>query len=339
MKIERGALGRSVDQPSPDVRLYLFHGPDEAGSRALGERVRKALGAEKQALAGAALRADPALLAAEAGAISMFGGRTLLWVEPAGDEITQAVTALLDAPACENPVVAIGGTLRKTSSLLKLAEAHSRALAQASYVPEGRDADRLAMELAREEGMVLSPDLARRVAEAAGNNRDVMAREVEKIALFVGAAPGQARPLAEDEFDAIAVGMEGDSSRLVDLALSGEVQRLATELARLAPASAEAIPILRSLHRRLLQLAPLRAKLEAGTALDAAMASAGNALFWKDKPLIRSWLARWPSSKLAVAEERASQLEQRLMLSPLPEMASVGELLLDLARVARRRSG
>ena len=47
MKASKASIGRSVDQPSPQVRFYLFHGPDDAQSRALGERLMQALGASR----------------------------------------------------------------------------------------------------------------------------------------------------------------------------------------------------------------------------------------------------------------------------------------------------
>ena len=37
VKAAKGSIGRAVDQPDPTVRFYLFHGPDEAQSRALGD--------------------------------------------------------------------------------------------------------------------------------------------------------------------------------------------------------------------------------------------------------------------------------------------------------------
>ena len=37
VKANKSAIGRSVDQPDRDIRFYLFHGPDEAQSRALGD--------------------------------------------------------------------------------------------------------------------------------------------------------------------------------------------------------------------------------------------------------------------------------------------------------------
>jgi len=164
VKAQRGTILRSVGEPDRAIRFYLFHGPDDSGSRALAERLRAALDAEKCAVASGAVKADPAMLAAEAGAISLFGGARLVWVDPAGDEITEGVEALLDASAVESPVVAIAGTLRKSSALLRLAEAHGAALAHASYAPEGRDAARMVIDAALAEGLNVDSGVAARVA-------------------------------------------------------------------------------------------------------------------------------------------------------------------------------
>ena len=60
MKASRQAIGRAVDQPGRDVRFYLFHGPDEAQSRALGGRLVQALGASRFLLSSSTIKADPA---------------------------------------------------------------------------------------------------------------------------------------------------------------------------------------------------------------------------------------------------------------------------------------
>ena len=93
--------------------------------------------AERIDLSGAELKADPARLADEAAAISMFGGARWILVEPAGDEIVPALEALIEAPAAGNPVAVVAGALKPASKLLKLALAAPAALAFASYVPDG----------------------------------------------------------------------------------------------------------------------------------------------------------------------------------------------------------
>lgn len=338
MKAPRGTILRSVEQPGRSVRFYLFHGPDEAGSRALAERLLKALGAEKSVVAGGAVKADPALLAADAGAISLFGGARLIWVDPAGDEIAEGVEALLDAPAVESPVVAIAGALRKTSALLKLAEAHGAALAHASYAPEGRDADRMVIEAGRAEGLRIDPDLAARIAAACNVNSAILAHELAKFALYLDAGPERPQELTHDVVDLLGADSgEGDMMRLGDLALAGRAGDLFDELDRAALTNSEAIPVVRALQRRLLQLAGLRAKVEQGQSVDAVMTSMGKALFWKDKGLMQQLLSGWSAERLAQMLERSAALEKTIIFSDEPPVAALEEELTTIARAAQRR--
>jgi DNA polymerase-3 subunit delta len=340
MKAVKGTIGASLDKPQPAIRFYLFHGADEAGSRALGERLLAGLGkAEKFAISGGVLKSDPAVLADEAGAMALFGGPRAMWIEPAGDEIAAAVEALLDAPGIESPTIAIAGALRKSSSLLKLAESHAAALSHVSYIPEGRDADRMVIDLGRCEGLRIAPDVAARIAAASINNQAIAAQEVVKYALYAGATATAPRELTHEMVDELgADSSEGNALRVGDMALAGDLGALAEELGRMSPAGNEAIPIVRALQRRLLQLAPMRARVEQGERLDAVMTSAGKALFWKDKAMIQSMLSRWSAERLAQVGERVAALETTLIFSGAPQTAALGEELTAIARAARRGS-
>ena len=338
MKATRGSILSSVEQPDRSVRFYLFHGPDDAGSRGLAERLLKGLGAEKLAVSGSAVKADPALLAAEAGAISLFGGSSLVWVDPAGEEIVEGLEALLAAAAVESPVVAIAGALRKTSALLKLAEANGAALAHASYAPEGRDADRMVIDAGRIEGLRVDSALASRLAADCNANAAILAHEMAKFALFLGASPERPQELTDDVVDRLGADSgEGDMMRLGDLALAGRGAELFEELDRVALGNSEAIPVVRALQRRLLQLAGLRAQVEQGKSVDAVMTSMGKALFWKDKGLMQQLLSGWTAERLAAMLDRTAALEKTIIFSDEPPVAALEEELTTIARAAQRR--
>ena len=338
MKAVKASLGRALDRPEPDIRFYLFHGIDEAGSRALALRLLKGLGdAEKFIVLGSAVKADPASLADEAGAMALFGGRRALWIEPAGDEIAEAVANLLSAPACESVVVAIAGTLTKRSELLKLAESHPAALSHVSYVPDARELERIVVDLAAGLGLRVQADVAQRIAAAASGNQAIVQRELEKIALFLDSAPERPRQLDHDALDQVgAESADADLVRAGDLALAGRLDELNALLMRLPNGSGEAVPIVRALQRRLLMLAPLRARVERGERVGDVLASMGKALFWKDKPLVERLLSNWSAARLAEAAQRVAALERQLMLTPAPDDAALGETLVTLARAGGR---
>lgn len=337
MKTARGRLEQALDRPDPDIRFYLFYGQDESQSRAHAERLLEGLDSEKAPISAQAARADPAILADEAGAIGLFGGRRAIWIEPAGDEIAAAVEALLQAPATQSPVIAIAGVLRKTSALVKLAEGDGRALAHISYELDQRDAVKVVDEIARFEGLKLAPGIAARIAAAAGNDRGIIAQELAKIALYLGAAPASPAEVGRDTLEAIGAGNDGDSTRLADLALSGDLAALAGELDHLA-AGAEPITVVRALQRRLLMLAPIRARVDGGQRPHDAVTSAGKSVFWKEKDLVEELIAKWDSPALARVLERSGELERRLMRSDSPPpVEALEEELVAIARTARRK--
>ncbi|PTQ13386.1 DNA polymerase III subunit delta [Sphingomonas oleivorans] len=339
MKAQRNQIERALDTADPACRLFLLYGPDESGSRALGQRLAKAVGgdAERIDLTGAALKADPARLSDEAAAISLFGGARWIRVEPAGDEIMEAVSALLEAPSAGNPVVVLAGALRKESKLLKLALAHPAVLAFASYVPEGRDADQLVLQLAREAGLRMRPDVGRRLAGATGGDRALIAREIEKLALYVDAAPDRPGEIDHEALDALgAASEEGDLGRLVGAVFSGRPDAVDAELRRLAGEGIEGVALIRATLRRLLLLAELRAQVAAGASVDAVMAGAGRALFWKEKPEIAQQLARWTPHAIETALGRLAEAERQVKASGTVGAVAVSEELMAISRHAAR---
>lgn len=338
MKANKGSVGRAVDQPDGKVRFYLFHGPDEAQSRALAARLLESLGATKFVVGAGAIKSDAASLVDEAGAMSLFGGKRLVWIEPATKDIEEGVAALLEGPETESPVVAIAGTLTKTSPLLKVAEASPLALAYASYAPEGQEAERMVADIGRRFGLKISPPVAARLADAAGNDQAIVTQELHKLALFVDASPHAPKELDHGAIDEVgAETAEGDFQRLADLALGGDIEGLSEEMAKLPAGGNEGIPVVRSLQRRLLMLAPARARVERGEGVDAVMTSLGRSLFWKDKSVVQRMLQKWTAEDLATISDRAGKLERSLMFTAAPEREALGEELLAIARKARSR--
>lgn len=340
MKPAEARLVRALDAADPDIRLYLFHGPDEAGARAFAARLGKALGegAERVDMTSSQLKGDPARLADEAASFSMFGGKRWIRIDPATDDAAEAVAALLEATAAGNPAVAIGPGLRKDSKLVKAASASNAAIVHACYLPEGRDADGMALEMGRALGLQMRNDVAHRLVAAASNDRAVLAQELEKLALFVDAAPDRMREIGHEALDALGAGIEeGDLTRLSHAVFGGQVAIADEELKRLASEGIEGVPVLRALSRRALLLAQLRGQMEGGEGIDRVMETAGRAIFWKEKDAVRSELSRWNAGSLATALGRLGEAERQLKTSGYAGSFVAAEDVLAISRHAARR--
>lgn len=339
MKAGRADIARAVDKPDPSLRLMLLHGPDEAGSRALGARFEAALGAdyERIDLTPAELKNDPARLADEAAATSMFGPAMLIRVDGMGDESLDAVGALLEAAAAGNPVVAYGGSLRKDSKLLKLIEASSLALHYASYPLEGRDADTEAQALFKSEGLRPGRDAVKAVVEASGGDRGILAGEIAKLALYLDATPDHPKPVDPEAMAALLSGVtESELGALVNAVFDGRTSDAEKEIAKAGIDGISGIPLIRAALRRLYLLAELRAEIDSGQSIEAAIATRGKSVFWKDRPRLSGQLDRWRVPALARAIHAMTEAERGIKRSGSAGDVIASQTLLALARHAGR---
>jgi len=334
VKLASGKAAAALSKPDPNIRLFLLSGSDVAGSRMLAQRLCKALGAEKVATSTAQLKADPHWLADEAASLSMFGGPRLLWIEPAGEDILPAVEALLNLARFEAVAVAIvASAFKKTSALARFADGHRGILHVGSEPVSPREQVAMVTELARGEGLRLVPHLAERIATEANGDLMLAGLELRKFALYLDSGPDRLVELEEDVVDLLGIDQAGtDHGRPGDLALIGDLSSLADELVLLEASGIDPIPVVRTLLRRLLMLAPLCARLENGQSLEAVIKSTWS----RDKIVLARILPRWTSPKLAEAVARVQLLERELILKPVPGPAALGETLFTLARAARR---
>src|SRR3546814_1346486 len=107
---------------------------------------------------------------------------------------------------------------------------------------------------------------------ASGGDRAIVAREIEKIALFLDAGADRPGEIDDAALDAIGADLgDAEMSRAIAAAVGGDTAAIGPELTRLRDAGVSPIPLLRGLVRRLMTIAAVRAGTDAGGASDAVM--------------------------------------------------------------------
>lgn len=339
MKANRGQMEKALDAPPPDVRFFLLYGPDEAGSMALAKRLERAMGpgAERVDLDGPTLRDDPARLSDEAASFSMFGDKRWIRISGMGEESVPALSALLDAPAAGNPVIAVAGALKATSKLVKLALEHRAALALISYQPDAREAEQIAMAIAREGGLRLPQDLARRIVDLANGDRALMTGEIEKLVLYLDAAPDRPVEATGEALDALSAdNPDSDAAPLVNAVLGGDLNAMHRELGQLTQTGTSMASVLRPLLTRAMLLAHIRADADRSGRIDAAVEAAGKAVFWKEKGLVSRQVRLWDAGGIARVIQRLAHAERASRSGRTMGDLLVRHELLAIARQAAR---
>jgi DNA polymerase III subunit delta len=323
------AANGQLPKRSDDVRLYLFHGPDEAGAADLARRLIAGLGeAERVDVEGASLKKDPGRLADEAASVSLFGDARVIRATGLGEDAVEAATLLLDASLTGAPVVATASpSLKSSAKLVKLALDHPRALAVACYAPTGAELERLVGTMFGEQGLRAAPGVAQQIAEAAGEDRAVIAREVEKLALYLDAAPERPRDVTAADLAAIGADLgEAAQGEAIETLVAGRAGELGAALARLDEAGS-AIPWLRGLARRLVALGEMRAQIDRGEPVERVLKA--NRVHFREEASTTAALRRWTPAMLAEALARLREAERAVMAANtagavLAERAAVG---------------
>ncbi len=332
-----------VRRPDPAVRAVLLHGADGGLVRERAEALARGVVDDLadpfrvSPIAGPALAQDPARLADEAAALSMVGGRRVVWLRDAGEPNAEPLAAFLEAPVGDALIVVEAGELAARSRLRRLFEAAPNAAAIGCYRDSGADLERVIEATLANAGVTATPDAIGFLAEHLGGDRQVTRREVEKLALYLG-ADGHARleDAAACVGDAAAVSLDDAAFAAAD----GDFAALERAMERLRNQAASPVSILRAMARHLERLHLAAAKQAAGMAAEAAMKALRPPVFWKQQRRFAAQLRHWTGEVLAAAISRTLTAEIGCKRTGAPAEMICHRALLEIARgagAARRR--
>ena len=286
--------------------------------------------------------AKPGALAGEAAALAMTGGRRVVRLREATDAHAGPLKDAL-ATSAEALLVLEGGELTARSKLRVLAEAAPEVAVIACYRERG---DELAATLGRmlkEQGVQADPAALSWLATRLGEDRMQTRREVEKLALYVGADPQAPRPATPEDHAAIGAATEEDGfAPLVNAVLGGETAKIGNEIRRMRELGLNPVGVALALERRAAQLAQIAAYLGPKKQFDDIDKGAEMRLgiFFREKRDIAVQYRRWTQPAARGAREtRLDRLIPRLVAlhRNLIANSQAAELLLaqELAEIGR----
>jgi DNA polymerase III subunit delta len=196
VKLGAAQIERFLRAPDPKAVAVLIYGPDDGLVR---ERVERLVGTvlddpkdpfRLSEFSGDGVRSDPARLVDEARALCLVGGRRVVRVRQASDQVTPAVRSLLALDRIEALVVLEAGELPGGSSLRRLAEGSPNAAALPCYRDEGRGLEALIDRLLAERGLAADAEARDHLLRNLGADRALTRMEIDKLALYMGAPAG-----------------------------------------------------------------------------------------------------------------------------------------------------
>jgi len=340
VKVEPRGIDAFVRSPPERIAAVLIYGPDAglvqerlaALARTAGVDPADPFGAVE--LSGAALRADPARLADEVLALSLGGGRRVVLVRDAGEESVAALSGLLEVVG-ERPAglaLLAAGDLPARSGLRRLAEGAGRAAALPCYVDDSGGIERLAAEMLRADGVAFDREALGEISARLGGDRALARREIEKLALYVGAGNRVDGDAVKSVLGDVA---EASLDDAVFATADGDYPALAAALRRVRSDGTGAVPVLRAAQRQFHRLYAFVSEVESGVSPAQAVERARPPVFFRQRDRIRDQISRWNSNAIANALQKLTEAEFHAKSGTADDWQVCERALFVIAQAAR----
>ena len=336
-KLTQSALESLFKTGAPNLKAVLFYGQDEGLIEECRERLTKAVVEDKDPfrlveLTPVKIKDDPAILSAEANALSLMGGRRVIAVRGADNYFTAVLKEFLPSYKGDALIIVTAGGLKTKDSLPVLFANASDLAVFPCYSDEGEALKRFVIQSVSEQGMTASAEVINFIADNLGADKLQSRSELAKLFAYMG----EEKVITLED----AMACIGDTSALsIDqmlYALSGGRQKeLHETLDRLFAEGQSAIGLLRSAAAHFKKIHLTLGKIEEGTPTETAVASLF--LHFKRVDEFKRQLRMWNTIKAGRALELLMQAERDCKFSARPQQLICSRIFLQIAAQANKK--
>jgi len=337
-------LNDLLSQPKLAVRSVLLYGPDQGLVRERTKIVAQKCVANLDdpfsvtEFAGSSLKQNASPLTDAAFSMSLGGGDCVILVREAADVITDSLNYIFDQPTRCWPILIEAGDLTPRSSLRKLYESKADLAIIACYPEEGRALEAFIRDFLAGENLTIEPAALIFLAASLAGDRQIVRRELEKLALYSSAKDTAADRVTESD----VVACIGDSSEtsldnLVYSVGDGNQAAIDQTLSKAFIEGISPVAAIRAIQRHFQRLHFIRGQIQAGSSLDQALNRLRPPVFFKRKDDFQRQARNWSSENLGRALQLATDSEIDSKTTGLPAEILCSRTLIRIAQAARRR--
>ncbi len=342
VSIKAARVARFVEKPDPHIKAFLLHGTDAGLIRELGASLCETLTArlpdtpELIRLNEDDIASDPDRLAIEAQTVSMFSPGKVVRARASGRAVADLAKFPWNELADSVRVVIEAGNLKPDIKLRKLFESDKALAALACH--DGSDTAGLSQFIRRETeaaGLGITRDAERHLAGLLGGDLGVAKSEIAKLITYAR----DAGEITIADVDAV-IGDASDATlnAAVHDVLTGDAASALSQMEKLRASGTPPDVMLYALSQQLMRLLQVRARMDAGSPVDAAIKTFRPPLHFRRADEIKLQIRWWERNRLKQALERVSRALQYARTHPEIADQAAGDIIFQLARRPRRQN-
>ena len=332
-------IEKYLKKPEPQIKGFLVYGSNEG---LVDEYVRKLILSVSADLYdpfcvvylnGAEVNSDPGLMISEYNSRSLMGGRRVIVIKDADNNLTKHLKALLESYDSDTLLVISSSSLNKKSSLVSLAEGNDNLAAVACY--EDRDEDIFATARSRfiEAGITINNEALQLLCARMSNDRKTNLGEIEKLITYIG---DRKNVTPEDIRAVIADQSSSSSEDICYYTAGGYSEKAQAALQKMLNEGEEPVSITRSLTYHFNRLLTCQAAMEKGESIDAAVNKLVPRLLFYRVSSFKRQLAIWPKDRLFSVLELLYKCEKDCKTTNMPAVEILSYAILQVASAASK---
>jgi len=352
VEIKPGQAKGFIDRPDSSIQVILLFGNDEGLIREWGTRLTRQVIEDPDdpfrfvELDGPALSSDASTLYDEASAMAFGGGQRVVRIRRLSGRINESVIDFLGAPVGDARVIMEAPGANKKSAIVKAAIKSPVAAAIPCYHDESRALRELVTDALGAAGLRADQATSEFIATHAGSDRALTRREIDKLALYMGA--GNASPAGDSESSttvdvslADAQAVIGDTAlltmdSLIDAVFDGRLPDVERNFRRVQLEGVAPGSVLRAMANHMANLVRYRGYLDAGLRkADANRKLRPPVNFTRIDGFDRQ--ARLSPRAMAAIMDRIAEAERLTRQTGMPDTTTCARALAGIAATVNRR--
>lgn len=334
-KLTSRQIAAFLTNPDPGYPVVLLYGPDQGLVRERGLRLVKTIVKDLSdpfrisKIRGAELQSDPGRLADEAAAISMTGGRRVVWISDAVEDNAKTLAAHVETAIGDALIVVEAGNLSPRSKLRQMAEKSKAVMALPCYADDSRTLEALIQDTLKAHNLTLSPAALGHLGNNLGQDRQITLQELEKLALY---CHGKNQISLTD-----VMAITGDVSALAlndiaDYCAQGDIEALDKALARTLETGTATTSLLRSSSNHFQRLLLVIDQAARNTTIDSAVKALKPAVHFSRNAAFKQQCRLWDRPRLEAALEAFQNAETQCRKQSALEKTICTRVHLNLAQ-------
>ena len=282
--------------------------------------------------------ADIGSMFAEYTSRSLMGGRRVIVVKDADNNLTKHLKTMLDGTPSDTLVVISSSTLNKKSSLVTLAEERDDMGLIACYEDRDEDIFATARSMFAENGLSINNEALQLLCSRLSNDRKTNLGEIEKLITYMG---DKKNVSTDDVQVCISDQSAASGDDVCYFAANGQTDKALKAFKKLVNEGNEPISIIRSLSYHFNKILTVKAHMEKGDSLDKAVFKLVPKIIFFRESSFKRQVSIWSRERVLAVLELLFKAEKECKTTNMPveEIVSytimqIGSAAAKLARVA-----